>query len=161
MTDLDPTSGATPDDALDAEDYLLDSMGDAITLWEALRHPMSVAAFARFDALRHADPWAARESVAQLVEYFQQATGALDAPADSLAELFLIHCTNAAEPPPAEDPTGTGSVSDDEDAFLECLIGFDLLPQAGELLSQLDLAEAAERPALEHRLGTLRARRDA
>lgn len=147
MTDTDLT-----DEALDAEDYLLDSMGDAITLWEALRHPVSVAAFPRFDALRETDPWAARESVAQLVEYFQQTTGALDAPAESLAELFLLHCTNAAEPAPAEG---------DDDAFLECLIPFELLPQAGEHLAALDLAESAEADLLETRLKSLRDRRDA
>lgn len=148
MTDTDMLTA----EALDAEDYLLDSMGDAITLWEALRHPTLVEHFPHFDALRSADPWAARESVAQLVEYFQNATNTLDAPADTLAEAFLIHCTNAADP-----------VADDaeDDAFLECLIAYELLPEAGEHLAALDLAEDAEKAGLEAKLKTLRDRRDA
>lgn len=145
MTDTDPLT----DEALDAEDYLLDSMGDAITLWDSLRHPVTVERFAHFDSLREADPWAARESVAQLVEYFQNATSSLDAPADTLAELFLIHCTNAADPAAAED----------EDAFLECLIAYELLPEAGEHLAALDLADDGEKPDLEAKLQSLRDRR--
>ena len=148
-TDVDDLTG----EALDAEDYLLDSMGDAITLWEALRHPMTGANFARFESLRASDPWAARESVAQLVEYFQQTTGALDAPADTLAELFLIHCTNASEPPSPDEES--------DEAFLECVIPFALLPQAGEQLEALDLAGDASRPAIEAKLVSMRNRRDA
>lgn len=148
MTDTDILTAQ----ALDAEDYLLDSMGDAITLWEALRHPVSVDRFAHFEAVRQSDPWAAREGVAQLVEYFQNATGALDATADTLAELFLIHCTNAAETPTADH---------DDDAFLECLIAYDLLPEAGEHLAALDIADDDEKPEIEAKLKALRDRRDA
>ncbi len=150
MTDTEPDSLTS--EALDAEDYLLDSMGDAILLWETLRHPASGTAFARFDTLRHADPWAARESVAQLVEYFQQATATLDAPADALAESFLIHCTNAADPASPD--------ADDEDAFLECLVAYALLPEAGEHLAALDLADDSARPDLAAQLKALRDRRD-
>lgn len=145
MTDTDPLTA----EALEAEDYLLDSMGDAITLWDALRHPATVARFAHFDSLRETDPWAARESVAQLVEYFQNATASLDAPADTLAELFLIHCTNAAD----------RAADADEDAFLECLIDYELLPEAGEHLAALDLADDGEKPDLEAKLQSLRDRR--
>lgn len=148
MTDSDSLAA----EALDAEDYLLDSMGDAITLWEALRHPAVAGRFSHFETLRTSDPWAARESVAQLVDFFQNATGALDAPADSLVELFLIHCTNAAE------PVATDA---EEDAYLECLIAYDLLPEAGEHLAALDLADEGEKPELEARLKALRDRRDA
>lgn len=148
MTDTDNLTA----EALDAEDYLLDSMGDAITLWEALRHPTLTDRFARFEALREADTWAARESTAQLVEYFQNATEASDAPAEALAELFLIHCTNAADTVDGEEA---------EDAFLECLIAYELLPEAGEHLAALDIAEDDERPEIEGKLKALRDRRDA
>lgn len=148
MTETDSLTA----EALDAEDYLLDSMGDAITLWETLRHPPTAGRFHHFNALRETDPWAARESVAQLVEYFQHATGALDAPAETLAELFLIHCTNAADSIAGEQ---------DEDLFLECLIAYDLLPQAGEHLAELDIADADEKAKAEASLKSLRDRRDA
>lgn len=147
MTETDPLTA----EALDAEDYLLDCMGDAITLWDILRHPQSADGFARFDAVREADPWAARESVAQLVEFFQHATAALDAPADELAELFLRHCTNAAEE----------SAASDDDPFIECVISFDLLPEAGEYLAALQTADATQRAELAAKLQSLRDRRDA
>lgn len=153
MTDTEMLSA----EALDAEDYLLDSMGDAITLWEALRHPASIARFAHFETMRQADPWAARESVAQLVEFFQHATDTLDAPSETLAELFLIHCTNAADRLAAKD----SEAGDDADAFLECLIAYDLLPKAGEHLAALDLADDADKAELEASLKSLRNRRDA
>lgn len=142
MTDIDPMTA----EALDAEDYLLDSMGDAITLWEVLRHPSTVGRFALFETMRAADPWAARESVSQLVEYFQHATAQLDAPADTLAEAFLLHCTNAAD----------AAAGDDADGFLECLVAYERLPEAGEHLAALDLAEDGEKPALLENLKSLR-----
>lgn len=147
MTDAD--LGA--DDALDAEDYLLDCMGDAITLWDVLRHPQTVKQFAHFDSVHATDPWAARESVSQLVEFFQHTTATLDAPADTLAELFLLHCTNAAAPVEGAN----------DETFIECLISFDLLPQAGDLLAALDTATAANRVEIEAKLQALRDRRDA
>lgn len=146
MSDTEPLSA----DALDAEDYLLDCMGDAITLWEVLRHPQGMP-FAHFDTVFETDPWAARESVAQLVEFFQNATESLDAPSDALAEAFLRHCTNAeAEVDGAKD-----------DPFLECLISYDLLPQAGELMAALATAAPEAKAELEAKLGALRDRRDA
>ena len=146
MTDTDPLSTA----ALDAEDYLLDCMGDAVTLWEALRHPQG-APFTHFDRVFDADPWAARESVAQLVEFFQNATESLDAPSDALAEVFLRHCTNAE----------TATQADEDDPFLECLIAYDRLPKAGELLAALATAAPEARADLEDKLRAFRDMRDA
>ena len=65
---------------------------------------------------------------------------------DTLAEAFLIHCTNAAE---ATD-------ADDEDGFLECLVAYERLPEAGEHLSELDLADDSEKAALLAKLKSLR-----